>query len=249
MAPKIEKHISQDFFKSWTSEMAYVLGYFVADGCISLSKGRENNPYTFNITSVDLDHLEKIKTALKSEYKISKKSGGSDDIAYQIQIRNSTLCRDLIKLGIHPRKTYNLEPINVSDKYFPDFVRGFFDGDGSVYIYNVNKAPQIKVSFVAASQSFIKKFNSDLCKHLKIEEKSVHQTKYKSSKTMIQYSVCFYVDDSKKLSEFMYGQNPTLYLERKKEIFDKWRLAKRRHYNKQNYPSKIGWHLNEGLKI
>jgi len=66
---------------------------------------------------------------------------------------------------------------------------------------------------------------------------------------MPQYSICLYVNDSEKLAEFMYGKNPTLYLKRKRDIFDKWRLIKRRHYIKQNYPSKIGWHLNEGLKI
>lgn len=245
MPPKTIKQINQDFFKTWSSKMAYVLGYFVADGCISVSEGRKNNPYTFNITSVDLYHLGKIKKALKSEYKISKKSGSSNNIAYQIQVRNLILCRDLIELGIYPRKTYNLGPIKILDKYFSDFVRGFFDGDGSVYIQKVNGTLQIKSSFVAVSPLFIQDFNKCLCKALGVKEKSIHKQIDKKGERLVKYDICFYIDDSEKLAEFMYGNNSTLYLKRKKDIFEKWKLIKRRHYIKKNYPSKIGWQLNQ----
>ena len=227
--------------------MAYILGYFVADGCITLDKNRIKNPYTFNITSKDLKHLENMNNALKSEYKISKKSGSSKNIAYQIQVRNSVLTTDLMKLGIYPRKTYNLKPIKIPEKYFSDFVRGFFDGDGSVYIYNVNNTPQIKSSFVCTNLDFIKDFNKELCEVLNIQEKSIHKTRNRIG-AMIQYSNCFYVDDSVKLAEFMYGNNSTLYLNRKKEVFEKWKSVKRRIMVKKNYSSKIGWHLSEGIK-
>ncbi len=69
------KEINQDFFKDWSSNMAYVLGYITADGCIACRKDRKKNPYILDITSVDLEHLNKIKKILKSEYKIGKKTG------------------------------------------------------------------------------------------------------------------------------------------------------------------------------
>jgi len=244
MNKKILKKVNQDFFKNWTHNMAYILGFFIADGCVTVSKGRENNPYTFNITSVDLDHLEKIKNVLESEHKISKKQIGKK--GYQIQVRNQVLCNDLINLGIRPRKTYNLGPIEIPREYFSDFVRGFFDGDGSVYIYNVNKTLQIKVGFVCVSLKFLKNFNIKLCEALRISKKSIHRLQ-SSNGHMPQYSICFYVDDSKKLEKFMYGNNPNLHLDRKKDVFDRWKLIKRRRYKKGNYPSKIGWRLNEGV--
>ena len=248
MPPITRKHVNQDFFKEWSSNMAYVLGYFVADGCISTSKGRPNNPYSFNITSKDLENLEKISKALNSTYRISKKSGSSKNIAYQIQIRNSILARDLMKLGIHPRKTYHLDPILVPLKYFADFTRGFFDGDGSVYIYTVNGTPQIKSSFIAVNFDFLKDFNGQLCKSLDIPEKSIHKALPKGINKMAQYSNCFYVDDSRKLAEFMYAGNPELCLQRKRDIFENWKSVRRRPMIKRNYPSKIGWRLSEGLK-
>jgi len=231
--------------------MAYVLGFFVADGCIVLNKNRKKNPYTFNITSVDLEHLYKIKKVLGSEHKISNKSGGSGNPAYQIQLRNSVLAKDLMKLGIFPRKTYNLNPIKVPDKYFHDFVRGFFDGDGSVYTYKVNGTSQIKVGFMSTSLSFLTEFNERLCKNLKILLKSIHRTVDKKKKRMVKFSTCFYIDDCEKLYKFIY-KNATIFLDRKYRIFKKWENIKsknRRHYIKQNYPSKIGWQLNKKVLV
>lgn len=71
---KIHK-VDENFFKKWNPNMAYVLGYFIADGCITVSKGRKSNPYTFNITSVDKEHLEKMvnpkETLIKSKSEIT----------------------------------------------------------------------------------------------------------------------------------------------------------------------------------
>src|SRR5881296_2404993 len=38
------KNVDRDFFRTWTPDMAYVLGYIVADGlcCVTQRKGREN---------------------------------------------------------------------------------------------------------------------------------------------------------------------------------------------------------------
>jgi intein-encoded DNA endonuclease-like protein len=245
MNKKILKKVNQDFFKNWSSNMAYILGYFVADGCITSSKGRISNPYTFNITSIDLSHLNKITKAIKSNYKISKKFGSFGNVAYHIQVRNSVLSNDLMNLGIHPRKTYELKPIKVPEQYFSDYVRGFFDGDGTVYIQKVNGTLQIKSGFIAVSLSFISDFNTRLCDALNIPKKSVHVHKSGQRNRMTKYNICFYIDDSEKLAEFMYGNNPGLYLGRKKEIFDLWKLTKRRVYRKNNYPSKIGWNFRK----
>ena len=228
--------------------MVYVLGFFVADGCIILNKNRKKNPFTFNITSVDLEHLYKIKKVLESEHKISNKFGSSGNLAHQIQFRNSVLADDLMKLGIFPRKTYNLSQIKIPDKYFSDFTRGFFDGDGTVYIYKVNGTPQIKVGFISTSFSFLTEFNKQLCKNLKIPIKLIHKTIDRRGKNkMIQFNIYFYIDDCERLYKFIY-KNASIFLDRKYRIFKKWENIKsknRRHYIKQNYPSKIGWQLNQ----
>ncbi|XOB41984.1 MAG: LAGLIDADG family homing endonuclease [Candidatus Nealsonbacteria bacterium] len=238
------RHINHNFFKKWNSKMSYVLGYIVADGCIAISKDRKSHPFTLNITSADLKHLYLLKETLESEHKISKKSRKADNNGYQLQIRNHIITKDLMNLGIFPRKTYNLNPIKVPEKYFPDFIRGFFDGDGSVYIYKVNGVPQIKASFSNPSLPFIAKLNQDLCRKMGISMKTIHEDKNKRRKIPLYY-IDFYIDDCEKFAEFMYRNNSSLFLLRKCKIFEKWKLIKRRHYIKQNYPSKVGWHLNQ----
>jgi len=229
--------------------MAYILGFIVADGSVWKRKNRKDS-YVMNITSKDREHLEEIQKVMLSQYKLGLKSSGSTrEKKYSyIQISNKEICKDLINLGIIPRKTYDgLNSIKVSDRYFSDFVRGFFDGDGSVYIYKVNEVLQVKIGFVSSSLSFITGFNQQLCKNLNIPTKSVHRKIDKHGIRMILYDICFYIDDCEKLAEFMYGDNPTLYLPRKRKIFEKWKLMKRRHYIKHKYPSKVGWQLNKNL--
>jgi len=230
--------------------MSYVLGYITADGCITVSKDRRKHPFSLNITSIDKKHLYRIRKVLESEHKVGRKSAGRlNAFAYQLVIRNPVITRGLMNLGILPRKTYNLGPIEVPNKYFPDFVRGFFDGDGTVYIYKVNGTRQIKAGFVSSSLPFITRFNQQLCKNLNISTKSIHRAVDKRKNRMIQYNICFYIDDCEKLSDFMYGNNSTLFLPRKYRIFKKWKSMERRHYIKQNYPSKIGWRLNEKATV
>jgi len=237
--------INSGFFKHWSSDMTYVLGFIVADGSVCKRKNRRDS-YYMNITNKERKHLERINEVMSSQYALGRKGrGGSCKKEYSyIQVSNKEICKNLISLGIVPRKTYNLDPIRVPDEYFPDFVRGFFDGDGSVYIYKVNKTSQIKVGFVSASLPFITHFNKNLCNFLGIIPKTIHKSP-KRERRIAGYSICFYINDSEKLAEFMYGNNPSLYLSRKRQIFEKWKTIKRRHYIKQNYPSKIGWRLSE----
>lgn len=230
--------------------MSYVLGFIVADGCITVCKERPNRPFSFNITSIDKKHLYKIRKILNSDHKIGKKTNGRGDGAFQIQIRNQVIAKDLMQLGIFPRKTSNLNPIKVPQKYFNSFARGFFDGDGSVYIYKVNGVPQIKAGFMSTSLSFFTDFNKQLCKGLDLLIKPIHKTiDSRGGKKLPQFNTHFYINDCEKLAEFMYKDNPALSLFRKQKIFKSWKSIKRRHYIKQNYPSKIGWHLNQKVLV
>lgn len=225
--------------------MSYVLGYVVADGCVFKDKSRENS-FIFNITSKDKTHLEKIKKIFKSQHKISIKPNGVSGFAYQFQVRNNTLCKDLEILGILPRKTYNLQSILTPKKYFADFVRGFFDGDGSVYIYKVNSTYQIKIELVSVSRAFVSDLNTNLCKKLNIPLKNIHENVTEGK--MTKYSIVFYISDSEKFYKFVYQKNTPIYLTRKKKVFEKWYSLIRRNYVKKiNYPSKIGWHLNSSF--
>lgn len=229
--------------------MSYILGFIAADGCVHKRKGRKNS-YILSITNKEKCILEKIKQVVRTSASISIKNSGSNyrKEYYVLQICNEEIIKDLLILGILPRKTHNLSPLPIPDLYFADFTRGFFDGDGTVYIYNVNGISQIKAGFVSASFPFIADFNIRLCQFLKVPEKAIHtEPENKTRRRMERYNICFYITDCGRLADFMYEGSPNLYLKRKREIFEKWKSIKRRHYIKSNYPSKIGWHLNQKL--
>jgi hypothetical protein len=223
--------------------MSYVLGLIVADGNLVVKRIKKDGTkqYSLDITSKDLILLKKIRKVMGAQQKIGKKRSGynKEKKCYKIQIGHQKICNDLLNLGIKPRKTYEPFTIKVPQKYFPDFVRGFFGGDGTVFIYKVNNVPQIKAKFKSTNFSFIVELNRQLCKSLNIPEKSIHREVPQKNK-VVQYYIDFYIDDCEKLYQFMYGNNPVLYLPRKRRVLEKWKSIKRRHYIKQNYPSKIG---------
>ena len=112
----VYKSVNKDFFKIWTREMAYVLGFFSADGYITINK-RGGQFWCIQITDKKL--LERIKKAIKSEHKISARPRSRNESAlYRLQIGSIEMCNDLRKLGFSERKTKSLAVPNVPDKYF-----------------------------------------------------------------------------------------------------------------------------------
>jgi len=65
------KSINKKFFKKWTYEMSYILGFMFANGNITVTKRGANY---FAFYSADIDVLQFIKKSMKSSHKISKRN-------------------------------------------------------------------------------------------------------------------------------------------------------------------------------
>src|SRR3989344_2282138 len=103
----IFKTKDEDFFKKWSHEMAYVLGFISADGNINI--GKRGNKY-LEITSTDRDILEKILISFKADHKISaRKRKEKWKTAFRIQIGSKIIVDDLKNLGITPKKTFRFK--------------------------------------------------------------------------------------------------------------------------------------------
>ncbi len=224
----MQKLIDTEFFKKWTHDSAYLIGYICADGCVHKRSNR-NNSYILTITSKDKDHLHKINTILSSNYAISKKIGGSGSISYNLSISNTELCLDLINLGITPRKTFTISKVDVPDSLFCDFLRGYFDADGSIYIYKVNNTWQLKLALVSASKNFLELLEREISFRLQLERKNIYTFQGKGKNNPL-HSLVFYINDGQKFLKFIYKNSPHIFLERKYEVFNKWKTIKRRSY-------------------
>lgn len=114
----------------WTSNLAYAIGLIATDGCLS-KDGRH-----IDFTSKDLEQINNFKKSLDICAKVGLKSGGySDKKYYRVQFGDVKLYRWLETIGMHPNKSQTIGELKIPDKYFFDFLRGSYDGDGSFYSY------------------------------------------------------------------------------------------------------------------
>jgi hypothetical protein len=219
----VYKKVNKDFFKKWTPEMAYVLGFFAADGYITLNK-RGANFWCIQITDRAL--LEAIKRVVQAEHKIGMRlrKKETEKTIYRLQIGSKKMCDDLRELGFTERKTKSLAIPNIPLRYFSDFVRGYFDGDGNVWVGFINtKRPKpllaIRVMFTSSSYEFLSKLKKRLDK---FSIKGGKVIKGQGNYFRLQYSIL----SSLKLYDFMYNhkvKNRTnLFLDRKKKVFEKY---------------------------
>lgn len=65
----IYKIKNENFFKKWSPEMAYVLGFIAADGSLVENKC---GAHFLDICSTDKEIIYRIKRILKSNHKVSK---------------------------------------------------------------------------------------------------------------------------------------------------------------------------------
>jgi hypothetical protein len=121
----------------WNKNFAYLIGLITTDGSLS-SSGRH-----IVFTSTDKQLLQLFCSILnisENSIKPQKPSGYTKNKtnykqAFRIQIGNVHLYKCLLSIGLHPNKSKTLGRLDIPDKYFPDFLRGWIDGDGSIFTY------------------------------------------------------------------------------------------------------------------
>ena len=114
----------------WSSNFAYAIGLIVTDGNLS----KEGNRITF--VSKDIEQIENFNKSLGINIKVGiHRSGSTSSTAYRLQFRDVLFFEFLNNIGIFPVKSKTIKKIKIPKKYFFDYLRGCFDGDGSVYSY------------------------------------------------------------------------------------------------------------------
>ncbi len=201
-------NIDLNYFKRINSELkAYFLGLLYADGC--------NIRTGFCLTLVgeeELQILEKFKTDLKWSGPIFNLSKRNPKM-HELRIGRKTMGNDLTNLGCTPKKSLTLKFPTFSivpKKYIMSFIRGYFDGDGSVY--KINHGKNIMVSIVS-SPLFIEGLFNYLNGLGIICKKYNYNLKAKVARLRIssQYAI--------KLYRLLY-KNSNIWLNRKKQRFD-----------------------------
>ena len=139
--------INTSIFHSWSPPMAYALGIIATDGWVTTS-------HKLSLTNTDQEMPEALKSILSSEAPIIIQYPLVGKPQHGIHIRCRDICLDLERLGIKPNKSLTLPWINVPDGMMSFFLRGVFDGDGSVILQSTSNSPKLSVSFTTGSYQF-----------------------------------------------------------------------------------------------
>lgn len=129
--------LKEDYFdKIDTPEKAYFLGLLLADGSVILDAIRNPN-IQLELVETDVDMLYRFRDALNSNagFYYNKRRNRANG-TYRLSFRSKKIAEALEKFNIIPNKTYETKEVIFPDKYKIDFIRGYVDGDGSIYFSN-----------------------------------------------------------------------------------------------------------------
>ena len=118
------------FNKIDNEEKAYWLGFIVADGYLNINK----HMLRIKLGNRDRNHLIKFikfvggnEEKLKSE--IHSETGNEN---FYVSLYSKEVMNDLLSLGIEQAKSGKEKVCNIDKKYYRDFIRGLWDGDGFI---------------------------------------------------------------------------------------------------------------------
>jgi hypothetical protein len=204
-----------------TTRKAYYLGFLFADGCICKSH------YRISIFLQDRDSniIKSFHSDLKSQINIQYREAFDNTRAqYGVYFNSKDMYYDLINLGIRPNKSIDGMNFPSIDSYLiPHFIRGFFDGDGTVGLrqamYKGKKnGINRNMKFACTCKSFIEKLSKEIylgCGALGSIKEISNYSKTKSRATPIYNLIYWRVGDLKSLYAYLYN-NSDICLERKR---------------------------------
>jgi len=208
-------YLDINFFLKDSNKLWYFIGYFYADGCIHKNSA--------SLSSKDGDHLAALIDTFSAAPLCLRK-----DRIYEWQTKGEQLANLLKdKFQLTERKSLTMKwPTCVPNKYLPDFIRGYFDGDGCVLWKNYTK--KLTVRFTSGSKYFLDRLMNVL---LQFDIKgAITGGKNK-------FDLNYALKSSIKLYNLMY-KSSCFYLKRKKEKFDKcfdYRIKNKKGNRINNY--------------
>lgn len=174
-----------------TPNKAYILGFFYADGCNFIKK----QTISMSLQECDKEILEKIRMELGSSKELefleySKRKDMDNDYhyadMYRLLLFSSHMCEVLNDYGMIPNKSLKLEfPEWLDESLYSHFIRGYFDGDGSLCIrFNKHGWFQSFITFTS-TDSFCKRVQEIIIDKVGISGGGIYEASSKNSITKV----------------------------------------------------------------
>jgi len=212
----------QKFKKCNSPEVAYWIGFIMADGSVCNGNGMYRLEIAINEKDVEL--LSKFRVFLNTNIPIKYMTRitefGIGKIT-RLRICSKAIVGDLAQYGIVPRKTGKEQIRNIPKQYYSDFIRGYFDGDGCIddKIYHRNGRTHIYKMFriICANKKFLITLRKILMRECSLSKNKIIKNKDSRGEGAYHLGYCGKVN-GKKIFHFLYN-NASVYLNRK---FLKW---------------------------
>jgi hypothetical protein len=208
-----------------TEEKAYYLGLFYADGCVSQYGPSNLYKSCISLTAADSYILHRLNQAVYGQQKplfhrkshYVKRSDGreyTEKASKAFLVYGTVFAKHLIAQGCFPRKSLTLQfPTSdqVPDHLLPHFIRGYFDGDGSITRIK-GKNRQTVIFSIVSSGPFIDGLIQCLSDRF-----GCHMQKRSHGKVF--YAVSSSRRDAKRFYGAVYA-NANIWLRRKRDRFE-----------------------------
>lgn len=134
-------------FLNMNKELAYWLGFIAADGSIVKSS------LTIQLQASDISFLKRFNNYFENEKEVKLLKNSNGSLTCRTSIHSKQLVTILKKYDLTQNKTSNLVmPLQALGEYTSHWVRGYFDGDGTV---SIRKNGQLYFSVVSGSYKLI----------------------------------------------------------------------------------------------
>lgn len=208
------------FFYKESHNFAYFLGLMGSDGCIADKK----NQIYIELQASDGKLLEQLREKMQLTREIKYYTTARGYKSAKIYLESKELKQYLIdNYGLCPNKTYSPDfsfPYKLDKQYWRDYIRGYFDGDGSVKMTGHALTFQIDCS----NFKLITTIKDYLEKELNVQINITSQypptvRKTTNDRTIPLYRLYAYGEKAQKILSFLYENDPELFLERKYQKF------------------------------
>lgn len=145
-----------------TEQKAYILGLLGADGC----RSSKRNVVRLKLQEQDVGLLTQVANYIYDNYQLgyTRLDNPQHSNTYYLDIIGEVICKQLMKHGIVPMKSFILKPPEqLLKELYPHYIRGLFDGDGHIVV-----KPDLECG-VAGSKYIIEFIANEMKEKLNIE--------------------------------------------------------------------------------
>lgn len=200
--------VNDFFFDQENAEMAYILGFLASDGTIR----KNSNEIKLTLSAEDYDFLCQLQKLVGGRpIKIYEDSKGYKNATWEFTSKH--IKEKLAEYNIVPEKTFKFTfPTKLNKKYWVDFIRGYFDGDGCI---STAGPYAIRWQLCSASRLILETIVDFLEQEYNIPKVNIQIRHGKNLLYYCQYSSI----STRKIYHILYSEN-CLYLPRKKQKFE-----------------------------